>query len=81
MANRFEKKTFEKFEAKAEGEPVVLSAKKLAQLNQMPIIETKLRISEDGLWVIHQTIITDIKSVKYYEKALSNNDENPSDCA
>lgn len=38
-----------------------LSEKKLEQLNKMPIIESVITKSEDGQWVIHKTIITDIK--------------------
>ena len=47
-----------------------LSSKKLEQLNKMPIVETVITKSEDGQWVIHKTIITDIKSVSYYEKIV-----------
>ena len=47
-----------------------LSSKKLEQLNKMPIIETVITKSEDGQWVIHKTIITDIKPISYYEKIV-----------
>ena len=45
-----------------------LSEKKIEQLNKQPLLETSVSLSKDGKWVIHKTIITDIKSVKYYEK-------------
>jgi hypothetical protein len=35
-----------------------------------PIIETKITKSKDGKWVIHKTIITDIKSANYYKAIL-----------
>lgn len=34
--------------------------------NKGPIVETKLSKSKDGKYVIHRTIITDIKPLKYY---------------
>tara|TARA_B100000315_G_C14431153_1_gene520177 strand:+ start:503 stop:715 length:213 start_codon:yes stop_codon:yes gene_type:complete len=40
----------------------------IVKLAKMPQIENQIRKSEDGKWVIHKTIITDIKSIKYYEK-------------
>ncbi len=35
-----------------------------------PVVETKIKKSRDGKWVIFKTIITDIKPVSYYEKVL-----------
>jgi len=35
-----------------------------------PIIETQISKSRDGRWVIHKTIITDIKPVTYFEQVL-----------
>lgn len=43
----------------------------MEKLNKQPIIETAIKKSEDGRFVIHRTIITDIKPVKYYEKVLA----------
>jgi hypothetical protein len=37
----------------------------------MPIMETIVYLSEDKKWVLHKTIITDIKPVGYYEKVLA----------
>ncbi len=39
-------------------------------VKRMPHIETRLELSEDERFVIHRTIITDIKPVNYYRKAL-----------
>ena len=35
-----------------------------------PIVETQLSMSKDRKYVIHKTIITDIKPVKYWEKVV-----------
>ena len=48
-----------------------LSAVKIQQLRKQPIIENSLKLSEDGNWVIHKTVITDIKPVSYFEKVLA----------
>ena len=45
-----------------------LTEKKIEQLKKMPIIETVITKSEDKEWVIHKTVITDIKPISYYEK-------------
>lgn len=44
---------------------------KLEQLNKQPIIESSVGLSEDKKWVIHKTVITDIKPVSYVEKVLT----------
>ena len=49
-----------------------LSAVKIEQLNKQPIIETAISVSEDRKWVIHKTIVTDIKPVTYLEKVMQN---------
>lgn len=38
--------------------------------NRPPIVETKIGKSKDGKWVIHRTIITDIKAAAYYRQVL-----------
>ena len=38
--------------------------------NKSPIVETQITKSKDGKWIIHKTIITDIKAVGYYNKVL-----------
>lgn len=47
-----------------------LTSKKVEQLRKQPIIETVIKKSEDGEWVLHQTIITDIKPVSYFARVL-----------
>ena len=40
-----------------------------------PIVETQLSKSKDGKYVLHRTIITDIKPVKYWEKVMEKKGE------
>lgn len=47
-----------------------LSQVKIEQLNRQPVLESSVSVSEDGKWVIHKTLITDIKPIKYFEKVL-----------
>lgn len=35
-----------------------------------PLLETQISTSRDGKYVIHRTVITDIKPIKYYQKVL-----------
>jgi len=51
-------------------EEVGLSDKKMGQLNKMPIIETKINVSNDGKWIVHRTVIIDIKPRKFWDKVL-----------
>jgi len=37
---------------------------------KQPIIETSIRKSKDGKWLIYKTIITDIKPIAYFKKVL-----------
>jgi hypothetical protein len=53
-----------------EAEKVELSARKIEQLRRQPIIESVILKSEDGEWILHKTIITDIKPVSYFEKVV-----------
>jgi hypothetical protein len=48
-----------------------LNEKKVEQLNRQPIVESSIRRSEDGKWIVHKTTITDIKPVAYFEKVLA----------
>jgi len=38
--------------------------------NKGPILKTNIRRSNDGKWLIHETIITDIKPITYFEKVF-----------
>ena len=46
------------------------SEKRLEQIKNMPIVESKVSKSKDGKFVIHKTIITDIKPTTYYDAVL-----------
>ncbi len=41
------------------------------EFENKPIVETQLSLSKDKKYVIHRTIITDIKPVKYWEKVVN----------
>lgn len=47
-----------------------ISETKAEQLNRQPIIESSVRKSRDGQWVIHRTVIMDIKPVSYFQKVM-----------
>ncbi len=40
------------------------------EYNNQPKLETQICLSKDGKYVIHRTIITDIKPIAYMEKVL-----------
>lgn len=48
-----------------------LSDKKLQQLKEQPIVESYVNLSENGEWVVHKTVITDIKSRSYMDKVMA----------
>lgn len=39
-----------------------------------PIVETHIGMSKDRKYIIHKTVITDIKPTKYYEKVMEEKD-------
>lgn len=47
-----------------------LTKLKLEQLNRQPIIESSTTMSKDRKWIMHKTIITDMKPVTYVKKVL-----------
>jgi len=49
---------------------VILSNHKIEQLSRQPVLETQVVKSQDGKWIVHKTIITDIKPVAYFVKVL-----------
>jgi len=51
------------------------SEKRLEQIKNMPIVESKVLKSKDGKFVIHKTIITDIKPTTYYDAVLEKSSE------
>lgn len=47
-----------------------LSNAKEEQLRKQPIMESFIRKSADGKFIVHKTVITHIKPVAYYEAVL-----------
>lgn len=47
-----------------------LTNKREEQLKNMPLIESRLRKSKDGKFMVHQTIITHIKPTAYYKAVM-----------
>ena len=61
--------------AEKKTEKTQLSETKREQINQQPILESAVRLSEDKKWVIHRTIITDIKPATYWSKVMDGKKE------
>ena len=48
----------------------MLGKKRLEALRKMPLIETTIRKSKDGSYLINKTTITSIKPVEYFQAVL-----------
>ena len=48
-----------------------LTNKKEQQLRRMPVIQTRFSKSKDGKYLIHQTTITTIRPIAYFEKVIA----------
>lgn len=51
-----------------------LSTKKIEHLKKMPLIKTRIRRIKDSNLILHQTIISDIKPIEYYEAIVDKKD-------
>ncbi len=51
-----------------------LHPKKIEQLNNQPTIKTRMYVSEDGEWFVHETTTLDFKPINYMRKVF-NSDE------
>ena len=49
-----------------------LSNKKEEQLKKMPLIQSRIKASRNGRYIIQQTVITSIKPIEYYNAVLAN---------
>lgn len=49
-----------------------LSYKKEQQLRKMPLIQSRVKASRNGRYIIQQTVITNIKPIEYYNAVLAN---------
>ena len=47
-----------------------LTNKKEEQLRKMPYVESRVSKSKDGRFMIHKTVITDVKPVNYYNAVI-----------
>ena len=50
-----------------------LTNRKEEQLKKMPLIQSKIKVSRNGRYIIHQTVITNVKPIEYYNAVLANN--------
>jgi hypothetical protein len=53
---------------------MVFSTKKIEHLKKMPLIKTRIRRIKDSNLILHQTIISDIKPIEYYEAIVDKKD-------
>jgi hypothetical protein len=52
-----------------------LSENKVRHLKKMPLIQTKIRRLKDTSLILHQTIISDIRPIEYYEAVVDKRNE------
>ncbi len=49
-----------------------LTNKKEQQLKDMPLIQSRIKTSKNGKFVIQQTVITTIRPIEYYKAVIAN---------
>jgi hypothetical protein len=49
-----------------------LTSKKEQQLREMPLIQSRIKTSKNGKFVIQQTVITTIKPLEYHKAIVAN---------
>jgi hypothetical protein len=54
---------------------MALTSKKIQQLKKMPLIQTKVRRLKDSNMILHQTIISDLRPLSYYEAVVDKSNE------
>jgi len=52
-----------------------ISNKKIEHLKKMPLIKTRIRRIKDSNLILHQTIISDVKPIEYYEAVVNKKEE------
>lgn len=52
-----------------------LTNKKIEQLKKMPLIQTRIRRLKDSNLILHQTIISDLRPIEYYEAVVDKSNE------
>jgi hypothetical protein len=53
----------------------MLTEKKAEQLKKMPHISQRIFKTKDGRFLVHQTRISTVRPLEYYEKVVENNQE------
>jgi len=56
-------------------EKIRLGEKKIEQLKNMPLIESKVFKTPDNRYMVHRTILSQVKPVEYYKAILENSSE------
>jgi len=51
---------------------MAISEKKEKQLKKMPRVESFIEKTKDGKFLMHKTVITDIKPLEYYVTVVNN---------
>jgi hypothetical protein len=54
---------------------LVIGEKQLENLKKMPLIETTVRKSKNGNYIVTKTTITSIKPVEYFKAVVENDPE------
>ena len=49
----------------------VIGSKRLEQLKKMPLIESRVYKTKDERFIVHKTIISQVKPIQYYEAVLN----------
>ena len=52
-----------------------LTQKKIRQLKKMPLIQTRIRRLKESNLILHQTIISDVRPIEYYEAVVDKQNE------
>jgi len=53
-----------------------LTEAKIKQLKKMPLIQTRVRRLKDSNLIVHQTVISDIRPIEYYEAVVDKKNKN-----
>ncbi|MFH1408637.1 MAG: hypothetical protein ABIH34_01910 [Nanoarchaeota archaeon] len=51
---------------------ISIGEKKLEQLKKMPLIESKVFKTPDNKYIVHRTIISQVKPVEYFQAIIDN---------
>jgi len=57
------------------GDNMNLTEKKVQQLKKMPLIQTRIRRIKDSNLILHQTVISDVRPIEYYQAVVDKTNE------